>query len=244
MRKYGISTGTISHDFMQAFTLFHDLAEVGYIKAVELSALRMHELWPLLKLLTGMCGPPLDLRPFEHVSVHAPTKFSAEEERELAAVLQVLVPPHIPVVVHAEDISVPARGEGLGDRLYIENADRRKITGKFCRSFEELFTALPKAKLCFDIAHAYNVDCSMHEALRFVNMFRDRIAEVHVSGITEDRHATHIPLTRRMAEIYYHVCYFIADTVPIISESPLDVADYRSSAIASLIPMTLTSSSA
>ena len=72
MRPVGFSTGAVAKgDFRRALSLLreHD------VDAVELSALRINELEPLVAAI-----PDLDLGPFSFVSVHAPSRFDRESE--------------------------------------------------------------------------------------------------------------------------------------------------------------------
>ena len=75
MRLLGYSTGAVSKgDFAAAVAL---LSARG-IRAVELSALRVHELRPLMAALSG-----IDQSAFQHVSVHAPSDFADVTEQEI-----------------------------------------------------------------------------------------------------------------------------------------------------------------
>jgi hypothetical protein len=72
MHLLGYSTGALAlSDFRRALDLLKDQP----VAAVELSAIRTHELRPLLDALDD-----LDLSKFEYVSIHAPSEFSPQEE--------------------------------------------------------------------------------------------------------------------------------------------------------------------
>ena len=52
----------------------------------------------------------------------------------------------------------------LGDRVLVENMDKRKPVGRTVEELDLIFEQLPAAGMCFDIAHARQVDSSMTEA--------------------------------------------------------------------------------
>jgi hypothetical protein len=74
MGLIGFSTGALAcGDFLRALTMLRGKS----VKAVELSALRMHE----LPKLAAACDS-IDVSKYEYVSVHAPSRFSEAEEQE------------------------------------------------------------------------------------------------------------------------------------------------------------------
>ena len=76
MRPVGYSTGALAlSDVERALSML----EGSSATAVELSALRISELKPLLRLLGS-----LDLSRYDYVSFHAPSRFDAAEERAVA----------------------------------------------------------------------------------------------------------------------------------------------------------------
>lgn len=52
----------------------------------------------------------------------------------------------------------------LGDRLCIENMDKRKTTGRTADELAVFFAGLTEATLSFDIGHARQIDPTMCEA--------------------------------------------------------------------------------
>jgi hypothetical protein len=142
VKRIGFSTGAIARgDFQSALArlrLFH-------ISVVELSALRVEELDPLVASLPG-----LDLTGFEFVSFHAPSRFSVAQEGHVLNRLLTVVDHGIPVVVHPDVISTPEAWEVLGSMLLIENMDKRKTVGRNALDLECLFSRFPEAGLCFD----------------------------------------------------------------------------------------------
>jgi hypothetical protein len=75
MRPLGFSTGALAKgDFRTGLALQRTKPS---LRAIELSALRDHELRPLLSSLGQ-----LDLSHFEYVSLHAPSKLTTLSEKE------------------------------------------------------------------------------------------------------------------------------------------------------------------
>src|SRR5437016_1673887 len=115
----GFSSGALAKgDFRQGVALQRKEG----IRAIELSALREHEFWPLLESI-----PSLDLDDFAYVSVHAPSRLIVLTEHQLVDGLMGL-PENWTLVVHPDVITEPATWRRLGSRLCIENMDLRKAT--------------------------------------------------------------------------------------------------------------------
>lgn len=73
MRTIGISTGALAFsDFRRALGMIRDCP----IEAIELSALRQPELFPLLEALDT-----LDIARFRYIAIHAPSQLSPESKR-------------------------------------------------------------------------------------------------------------------------------------------------------------------
>lgn len=79
---------------------------------------------------------------------------------------------------------------------------------------------LPEAGLCFDVAHARQVDPSMIESLQMLREFQGRLGEVHASGVTT--RSIHGPISDAARFAYGGIADLIPETVPIILESPVD----------------------
>jgi hypothetical protein len=122
----GFSTGALKlGDFEEALRLMQGSS----MTAVELSALRLLELPVLIGAI-----PRLNLEQFAYVSVHAPSRFSPDEEDNVIQLLR-QIPIEWPIIVHPDTIHNPDRWVGFGSQLAIENMDRRKPDG---RSAQEL----------------------------------------------------------------------------------------------------------
>jgi hypothetical protein len=185
------------------------------MEAVELSALRTHELAPLLGLISDLV-----LDEYPHVSVHAPSSFSAAEEPAIAAALRPVADRGWLVVVHPDTLHDHRLWGGFGDRLCIENMDRRKPVGRTVRELAPVFARLPHASFCFDVAHARQCDPSMGEAFRLLDAFHHRLAEVHVSEL--DAHSRHVRLSPAGVWACQRVADMIPLEIPVIIEAPVD----------------------
>lgn len=214
MRFIGYSTGAIAlGDFSRALTLLSPYA----FQAIELSALRMDEVGPLLSAL-----PNLALERYKYISFHAPSAFREDEEELLVALLSRL-PTAWPIVLHPDAIYQVSRWASLESRLAIENMDRRKSTGRSVSELKEIFDVLPQARMCFDLGHARQVDPSMIGAYQLLKAFGDRIVQLHVSEVdTLNRHDV-ISLAAEMA--FFQVRQFVPKASAVILESRVQEKD-------------------
>jgi hypothetical protein len=214
-RLVGFSTGALAPgDVPCALSLLHALSARGRARAVELSALRLPELAPLLEALPG-----LDLSGFDYVSVHAPSHFSAAEEGPLAEALSAVVARGFPVVLHPDAIHDFAAWRPLGKGLAIENMDRRKTLGRTVVELGRVFDKLPDASFCFDIGHAHQVDRTMNDAYFLLRELGARLVQVHVSEVTtRGRHAS---LSRASAFAFQKVAAWVPAGVPVLVEAPV-----------------------
>jgi len=219
MSVLGYSTGAIAlGDFSRAITLLSNYA----FGAIELSALRVREVAPLIEAL-----PTLDLSRYSYISFHAPSSFEAGEEETLVRLLDGL-PNNWPIVLHPDAIHNPSLWEYLAPRLAIENMDRRKGTGRSASELTDFFTILPAAKMCLDLGHARQVDSSMVGAYQLLKAFGDRIVQLHVSEVdTFNRH----DLISRAAEIAFcQIRQFIPPGAAVILESRVQEWEIQSEA--------------
>lgn len=211
MHTIGYSTGALAGSDVHAALRMLAFRGTG---AVELSALRSHELRPLLQAV-----PELDLSGFEHVSVHAPSAFTAREEPGIAAALLPVARRGWRVILHPDTIHDPRCWAPFGDRLCLENMDVRKPVGRTVHELRPVFRQLPHASFCFDVAHAAQVDPGMREAARLLHAFGDRLAEVHVSEL--DAHSRHVRLSAAGVRQCQQVAELIPLHVPAIIEAPV-----------------------
>lgn len=209
MTIIGFSTGAIAFDdFASALRLL----EPTRANAVELSALRAIELPILLSAL------PLRLeelrRRYAYISFHAPTNFN--DEKALVAQLKTVADMEMNIIVHPDTIHDISIWKELGNRLCLENMDSRKSVGRTAEELRSFYDQLPEATLCFDIAHARQVDSSMTEGLRIIEEFRDRLVQVHLSEVnSKGKHFSMSFAAKRAYEPFAE----IISTVPVILES-------------------------
>lgn len=211
MRTIGFSTGAVAlGDFDTALDQIRDLK----VKAVELSALRLRELPKLIAALTR-----LDLSQFTHISIHAPSAFTSEEEPSVIKELSIAAERGYFIVVHPDAMHNVGAWTVLGDRLCIENMDKRKPVGRTADELRGYFAKLPLASLCFDIAHSRQIDSSMTEAYRLLREFGSRVRQVHVSEVNSS--SRHVRMSISAAADYEQVLSLIPQEAAFIIEAQL-----------------------
>jgi hypothetical protein len=188
-------------------------AEVLSDDVVELSALSARELPSLVSFLEEV--PEL---PFRRISVHGPSKGWDDAPGPLARALDQLPACVEGIVMHPETLGDAGAFAVLGERLRLENMDPRKHDARTAAELAPYFELLPRARFCFDIAHAQLHDPSMALAHELVDAFGDRLAEVHLSSI--ERSGAHVPLRPEDAEAFLPVLERCAQ-VPWVLEAPL-----------------------
>ncbi len=218
--RIGFSTGSIAlGDARRGLRV----ARHERTSAVELSALREDELDPLLESLQGMEN---DLKHFDYVSFHAPSKLKALSESELVAKLKRVADRDWAIVVHPDVISDYSAWNTLGRAVCIENMDKRKSMGRTASQLREIFEKLPNATFCFDIGHARQVDPTMQEAESLLFYFRNRLRQVHMSYVNSQ--SGHERLNFESILSFRLVAHWLDESIPIILETPVeqdDVAD-------------------
>ncbi len=210
MRFIGFSTGALAYGNFE-----EGLCLLGKTKAnaVELSALRQNELEPLVGRLDK-----LELRQFEHISVHVPSSITPEFERTMLEMIRSL-PVGWLLVTHPDVITMWDEWAGLGGRLCIENMDKRKPIGQTARDLRGIFNQLPAATFCLDIGHAHQIDPTMGEAVLLLEEFSGRLKQLHVSEVNSE--SKHDPISLETASAFPVVAHLIQETVPVILESRL-----------------------
>jgi hypothetical protein len=207
----GASTGYMESSRGSWPALVAEAASVSSV-AAELSAISEPELPDLLAFLTT--APRL---PFRYVSVHAPSKQRVLAEDELVELL-VRIPAWVDaIVLHPDTMQSPTAFQPLGRRLLIENMDTRKHGGQTADDLAAVFETVPAGGLCFDIAHAKDVDPTMAAAIEILDRFSGRLRHVHISSLDEAQH--HVPLTAEDEELFAPVLERCRD-VPWILEAP------------------------
>ncbi|CAA9332156.1 MAG: hypothetical protein AVDCRST_MAG89-2185 [uncultured Gemmatimonadetes bacterium] len=211
MECIGFSTGSIAwSDAGAALALLRG----HHTDAVELSALRIHELGPLVASL-----PTLPLGGYHYVAVHAPSAFPRTQERTIARALRPVAERGWQVVVHPDTLHDAGVWAEFGTMLCVENMDRRKPVGRTAAEMRAVFNRLPAASFCLDLAHARQCDPSMHEVVCLLQGFGDRISQVHLSEVNEQ--SRHVRLSEAAAADFERVAPLIPAHVPVIIESPV-----------------------
>lgn len=209
MRSIGFSTGALAKgDFRRGIDLQRGDAR---IRAIELSALRDHELPGLVEGVND-----LELDHFAYVSVHAPSKLSSLSEAAVFDQIAAL-PAAWSVIVHPELLGDRERWRSLGSRLCIENMDNRKTTGRTEDEVSALFDLFPEAGFCLDLGHARQIDPTMATALKMLRSFGSRLRQLHVSEVGP--RGEHRPLSVLSVYAFLLVRDLIPPDCPVIIES-------------------------
>lgn len=216
MRTFGFSTGALAKgDVRRALSMAakHDT------DAIEYSALRLGELEAMVNFLTHH-----DIGHFGYMAFHAPSRFDSHDEARVVELLRVLVEKlDLQIVVHPDAIHNFALWRTFGERLCVENMDHRKPVGRTADELDEIFAKLPKARLCFDIGHAHEIDRSMMLGYEIVKRFRNRIAHVHASEVSDD--CQHRPFSASSHAAFSKLAGLIPESAPVILET--DVPESR-----------------
>ena len=211
--KIGFSTGSLAlGDFRHGLRM----ATNERVKAIELSALREHEFDPLLSSLDSL---EEDLIPFEYIAFHAPKRLKTLTETDLVEKLQQIADRGWSIIVHPDVIHEFSLWRRLGRAVCIENMDKRKKTGRTAAQLKRFFDELPEATFCFDIGHARQVDPTMQEAETFLQCFRDRLRQVHMSYVNSQ--SRHERLNHESVMAFRRVAELIKDSIPVILETPV-----------------------
>jgi len=204
----GFSTGALAlGDFRKALVLMAG----KNLPAVELSALRVAELPDLIDAI-----PFLGLREFRYVAVHAPSSFDVDQEIEIVGLLR-QIRPEWKIILHPDTIHNPECWRVFGDQLLLENMDRRKPDGRSAEELARWFEKLPSAQLCFDLAHAQQLDTTMTESYVILKRFGERLGQIHISQLDSSSH--HRPLSVGSVRAYSEISWLFPPDVPFIIES-------------------------
>ncbi len=101
----------------------------------------------------------------------------------------------------------------------IENMDNRKDSYKNIEDLKDFFEKNDTWKMVLDLNHCYSNDKSMQLADNFINEFKNKIEEIHLSGYIE----YHEPLYKTKQNTIIEYCKKL--DVPIIIESTFDSVD-------------------
>jgi len=210
MRPIGFSTGAIAKgDFVKGL----ETARSVSLDCVELSALRTHELRPLLDALPGLA-----LSEFGYVSIHAPKLIIGfDEELDTASDLYSAANRiYGNIILHADAIVEFSIWRMFRTFLCIENMHSGRF-GSRNGDLELIFSKLPEAHFCLDLGHARQVDPTMNEAHWMLDEFGDRLRQVHISDV--DKNGKHRSLSKSAIEDFRPFAERIPEHTPIIIES-------------------------
>lgn len=210
MSRIGFSTGALARGQIEIAV---DMARQLGLTAIELSALRLRELSDLIEFVDTQ-----DLSDFQYVALHAPTDCSAVDERRVAEDLgRIARERQWPVIVHPDAVHQFDYWVALGPWLYVENMDKRKPIGRTVEELDQALAGAPQACVCFDIAHARQVDSSMTEAYRILRHFGNRIRHMHFSEVSSD--SKHRTISDSAFRAFSEVSHSLPVNVPVILES-------------------------
>jgi hypothetical protein len=232
MRLVGFSTGALAYsDFQLGLKIVRD----NHIKAVELSALRENELFPLVDAIAG-----LSMREFSYVSIHAPSKYEPARENHLIALLRKVAERRWPIVIHPDAIQNFSAWEIFKDLLLVENMDKRNMIGRTAGELAEVFKKLPEAKLCFDLGHCRQVDPTMNESCLILQQFAGKLGQLHVSEVNS--RSTHDPLSDASIGAFAKIASMIPEGIPVILESTVRPDEVHSEVQRARLALPLSSS--
>jgi hypothetical protein len=215
MRPIGFSTGALAYaDFRRGL----EMSLIAGCQAIELSALRAAELFPLLDAL-----PHLDLSTFSYKSIHAPSQVEASWEATEFQRLYDERDRGWPVVVHPDTLFDLSLWRLLGPLTCIENMDKRKPIGRTAKELDWIFKQLPEATLCFDIGHARQCDPTMTGAYLILREFGSKLRQVHVSEVNAA--SKHDPLSYASIMAFQDLAHLIPAHIPLILETPTKLTE-------------------
>jgi len=210
MRPIGFSTGALAKgDFRHGIEL-----QRSHATAMELSALREGELQALVDAFSELTFEGL-----AYVSFHAPSKLFAMGQADLVEQLAKLRGRVDGIVVHPEVIWDFPAWRPIQDLLLLENMDQRKPGGRTVNDLARYFTELPEMRFCLDLGHARQIDPTMLLAIKLLEAFGDRLAELHLSEVDAD--SNHVPLSTSAVQAFRRIARLIPPDVPAIIESVL-----------------------
>ena len=213
MKLIGFSTGSIAlSNYKKAI---EDLENhLDLINSIELSALRETELEPLINELDK-----LKLSGYKYVSFHAPSGLKVLTEKRTIELLKIPADRNMNIILHPDIIEDYSLWKRFGERLLIENMDKRKPIGRTLEELDFIYSELPEACLCFDIAHSRQVDPTMYEAKMVLSKYGDKIKQIHISEVNSQ--SKHVRMSYETILAFTKVADLIPSYTPVIIESPV-----------------------
>src|SRR3990172_7454512 len=214
MEFIGYSTGSIAlSDYKKAIRELENHVEL--INSIELSALRETELEPLVNELDN-----LEISGFEYISFHAPSGLKSLSEEQTVELLKKPSGEKMNIILHPDVIKDFSLWQEFGELLLIENMDKRKPIGRTLEELDIIYSRLPEANLCFDIAHSRQVDPTMYEAKIVLKKYRDKLKQIHISEVNSL--SRHVRMSYETILAFTKVADLIPADIPVIIESPVN----------------------
>lgn len=213
----GLSTGSLFTipDLKKIVNIINDLDN---ITCLEISSLRENNLDYVLEMIDK-----LDLCKYKYISFHIPSKLNYITEDELIKKLEYIYLKEWYMILHPDIIIDYNKWTNFRDKLLIENMDSRKRIGSDENSLKQIFTKLPEANLCFDIAHSMDMDPLGFEGEFILSSYVDKLKQIHISGILN---SVHCEITEHLLNEYLDILVNsnldTIESVPFIIESPLN----------------------
>jgi len=121
------------------------------------------------------------------------------------------------IIFHSNSIKDWSIFSRYSFKVLIENTDIRNKTGKDVKDFRKIFRNY-NLDIVLDLNHGYTNDRSMKLADDFINNFKHRICEYHISGfLGTDLENRHVPLVKTRQNIILDSIY--NKNLPLIIES-------------------------
>jgi hypothetical protein len=121
------------------------------------------------------------------------------------------------IIVHPNVIGDPAQWEPIEDSIALENMDQRSPSARTASEMKQYFEALPRARFCFDIGHARQVDPTLSVAIEFLRIYAQRLAEIHISEVNAA--SEHVAISSAAMNSFKRISSLIPKDTPAIVES-------------------------
>lgn len=190
----GFSTGSLSKLDLSLVDSVRKIADAG-CAALELMFFTPEELeaWDTLRDEDSA----LIKEEFAYVSLHAPAKGISFKKGDEKAIQILSRLGDIVQAVGAQSVTFHADVLAEADILQhqsfttsFENLTDRQGVARNVSEMQELFQRVSDARMTFDINHAFDEDPTGNLARDLVQKFRDRIVQLHISGLRSDQHHT------------------------------------------------------
>ena len=213
----GFSTGALARGEVARGVGLAAAAATPDSSTIELSALHGSE----LNSVSAAARTPAVAR-FARVSVHAPIKGPVPAAVELTAQLAAL---GCDIVCHPDAMLAHSSGElqrfsELGPALLVENNDGRKDFGASVEDLNEVFAAVPAARMCLDVSHALHAG-GWDRLTELVARFGGRIAQLHVGCACGE--GVPLPLEEQLLEAVRYTLGELGE-LPVVIERSAETA--------------------